>query len=107
MIGDPVWGPSFERVYLALTLAFVVPLDARLQAQIGTCESRRLNRVWTCEACRCVWGGHSLAPTAHAPECPLYLDDSRTAELRSAVASRQPRSLPEILRAPVLEGGEE
>ena len=89
MIGDPVWGPSFERVYLALTLAFVVPLDARLQAQI-----------WTCESCGCVWGGHSLAPTAHAPECPLYLDDSRTAELRSAVASRQPRSLPEILRAP-------
>jgi hypothetical protein len=89
MIGDPVWGPSFERVYLALTLAFVAPLDVMPAGGVG--------QIWICESCGCMWGGHSLAPTAHACECPLHLSEALTRELGTGVASRQPRTLAAIL----------
>ena len=76
-LGDPIFGPSFGRVYQALTVALVRE------------AAPRVNRsTWGCSECSAVWLGHSLAPTHHAASCSLYLSPKLTGELLEILASR-------------------
>ena len=81
-LGDPVWGPSFERVYQALMFELVRERQASIPS-------------WGCGNCGHTWIGYSFQPRAHAETCPLYLDTPAVRELLAAWESRAPHPPPQ------------